>query len=79
MKMDEYFDAVADAFALPRPPRLPRAQLAQVVSPVGLSFMSESRRLNNWRIKRELGMRLRYRTVQEALALIPARGTMAPG
>jgi nucleoside-diphosphate-sugar epimerase len=68
MKMAEYFDAVADAFGLPRAPRLPRAQLAQAVSPVTLSFMSESRQLNNTRIKRELGVRLRYRTVQEALA-----------
>jgi nucleoside-diphosphate-sugar epimerase len=67
MKMGEYFDAVADAFALPRPPRLPRDRLAQTVSPVTLSFMSESRQLNNTRIKRELGVRLRYRTVQEAL------------
>jgi hypothetical protein len=32
-----------------------------------LSFMSESRQLNNMRIKRELGVRLQYRTVQEAL------------
>jgi nucleoside-diphosphate-sugar epimerase len=67
MKMGEYFDAVADAFGLARPPRLARAQLAAAVSPVTLSFMSESRQLNNMRIKRELGVRLQYRTVQEAL------------
>jgi nucleoside-diphosphate-sugar epimerase len=67
MKMGDYFDAVADAFMLPRPPRLPRAQLASVVSPVTLSFMSESRRLDNGRIKRELGVRLRYPTVGHAL------------
>jgi nucleoside-diphosphate-sugar epimerase len=71
MKMGDYFDAVADAFDLPRPPRLPRAELAQAVSPVTLSFMSESRQLNNMRIKRELGVRLRYRTVQEALTRTP--------
>jgi nucleoside-diphosphate-sugar epimerase len=71
MKMADYFDAVADAFDLPRPPRLPRAELAQAVSPVTLSFMSESRQLNNMRIKRELGVRLRYRTVQEALTRTP--------
>jgi hypothetical protein len=41
------------------------------VSPVTLSFMSESRQLNNMRIKRELGVRLRYRTVQEALTRTP--------
>jgi len=67
LRMGEYFDAVADARGLPRPPRLPRAQLREAVSPMMLSFMSESRRLRNERIKRELGMRLRYPTVQAAL------------
>ena len=68
MKMAAYFDAVADAFQLPRPPRLPRAELQQVVTPALLSFMSESRRLGNGRIKRELGVRLRYATVAQMLA-----------
>lgn len=68
MKMGDYFDAVADAFDLPRPPRLPRAELRNAVSPMLLSFMSESRRLTNERIKSELGMRLRYPRVQDALA-----------
>jgi nucleoside-diphosphate-sugar epimerase len=67
MKMAQYFDAVADALRLPRPPRLPRAELQQVVTPALLSFMSESRRLSNGRIKRELGVRLRYATVADAL------------
>jgi nucleoside-diphosphate-sugar epimerase len=67
MKMAQYFDAVADAFQLPRPPRLPRAELQKVVTPALLSFMSESRRLKNGRIKRELGVRLRYPTVAVAL------------
>jgi nucleoside-diphosphate-sugar epimerase len=70
MKMGEYFDAVADALGLPRPPRLPMAQLRQAVSPAGLSFMTESRRLDNGRIKHELGVRLRYRTVADALAQV---------
>jgi hypothetical protein len=68
MKMGEYFDAVADAFALPRPPRLPRAELERAVSPMLLSFMSESRQLVNRRLVRELGARLRYRRVEDALA-----------
>jgi len=67
MKMAAYFDAVADAHQLPRPPRLPRAELRQVVTPALLSFMSESRRLSNGRIKRELGVRLRYATVAQLL------------
>ena len=67
LKMAEYFDAVADRFELPRPPRLPRAALRQVVTPMLLSFMSESRRMDNTRIKRELGVRLRYPRVADAL------------
>ncbi|KQW88591.1 NAD(P)-dependent oxidoreductase [Massilia sp. Root418] len=67
MKMAAYFDAVADAFELPRPPRLPRAELAAVVTPALLSFMSESRRMRNTRLKRELGVRLRYARVVDCL------------
>lgn len=67
MRMADYFDAVADAFGLPRPPRLPRAELAAAVSPTLLSFMSESRRLANARLKGELGVRLRYPTVADGL------------
>jgi nucleoside-diphosphate-sugar epimerase len=68
MKMGDYFDAVADAFGLARPPRLARAELRAAVSPMLLSFMSESRRLDNTRLKRELGVRLRWPDVAGALA-----------
>jgi nucleoside-diphosphate-sugar epimerase len=68
MKMADYFDTVADAFGLARPPRLPRAELAAAVSPMLLSFMSESRRLRNDRIKRELRVRLRYPELAPAVA-----------
>jgi len=70
MKMGEYFDMVAQAAGLPRPPRLPRSELQQRVSPMLLSFMSESRRLCNVRIKAELGVRLRYARVGDALAQV---------
>lgn len=81
MKMGEYFDAVADAFGLPRPARLPREELQQAVSPVLLSFMSESRRLSNARLKAELGVRLRYARVDDALAQVrraPGAGALIP-
>jgi hypothetical protein len=68
LKMGEYFDAVAEALALPRPPRLPRGELAQHVTPMMLSFMSESRRIRNDRMTRELRMRLRFATPQTMLA-----------
>lgn len=76
LKMADYFDLVADAFALPRPPRLSRAELAQQVSPVLLSFMSESRRMRNQRIKLELGARLRYVSVVEGIAAASTTGKM---
>lgn len=72
MKMADYFDAVADACALPRPPRLARVALERAVSPMMLSFMSESRRMANRRLKHELGVRLRYARVADALARDPA-------
>ena len=68
IKMGDYFELVADAFNLPRPPRLARAEAALRLSPMTLSFMSESRRLDNTRIKRELKMRLRYPSVAEGLS-----------
>lgn len=68
LKMADYFDVVADAYGLPRAPRLPRAALREVVSPLLMSYMSESRRLDNTRLRRELGVRLRYPDVQHALA-----------
>jgi nucleoside-diphosphate-sugar epimerase len=68
LAMGDYFDAVADAHRLPRPPRLPRAELKAAVSPMMYSFMTESRRLSNRRLKRELRIRLRYPTVASTLA-----------
>ena len=70
LKMGDYFDMVADHFGLPRPPRLDRAALAQAVAPTLLSFMSESRRLANRRLKEELQVRLQYPDVAAALRCI---------
>jgi nucleoside-diphosphate-sugar epimerase len=67
LTMGEHFDAVADAFGLPRAPRLSRAEMAASVSPMQMSFMSESRQLINTRLKRELRVKLRYPSVQEAV------------
>lgn len=68
LKMGDYFDLAADLCGLPRPPRLARAEAAQQLSPMLMSFMSESRRLDNGRLKAELRLRLRYPTVREGLA-----------
>ena len=65
--LGDYLDLVADRFALPRPPRLPREQLRQAVAPMQFSFFLESRRLGNRRIKNELGVRLRYPTAHDGV------------
>ncbi len=70
LKMGEYFDSVADAFGLPRIPRISRAEAQRVLPESLLSFMNESRRLTNQRLKRELKVRLRYPTVADTLATI---------
>lgn len=67
LKMGDYFDLAADLYGLTRPPRISR-ELAQTELPASLlSFMSESRRLSNQRLKKELGLRLRYPTVLQGL------------
>jgi nucleoside-diphosphate-sugar epimerase len=67
LKMGDYFDLAADLCGLPRPPRITRDEAVSVMGAVPLSFMSESRRLDNRRLKSELGLRLRYPTVREGL------------
>lgn len=68
LKMGDYFDLAADLYGLPRPPRLARDQATQQLPLMLLSFMGESRRLDNTRLKRELRLRLRHPTVREGLA-----------
>lgn len=68
LKMGEYFDSVADAFGLPRVPRVSRAEAQHLLSELMLSFMNESRRMTNQRMKRELKVKLRYPTVGDLLA-----------
>lgn len=63
LKMGEYFDFVADRFGLPRPPRISRQEAERTIPPVQLSFMSESRRLDNRRIRTELHAVLHYPNV----------------
>ena len=66
--MADYFDVVADAYGLPRVPRVSRKEAEARLEPITLSFMRESRRLSNARLKRELGYVLRHPTVGDFLA-----------
>jgi len=70
LKMGAYFDIVADAFGLPRVPRISRAEAQHVLPEMLLSFMNESRRLTNQRMKRELKVKLGYPAVADVLATL---------
>ncbi|HKT98595.1 MAG TPA: NAD-dependent epimerase/dehydratase family protein [Paraburkholderia sp.] len=71
LKMGDYFDRVADTFGLARAPRIGRAEAERELDPTLLSFMRESRRLANARLKRELRVRLRYSDVDAFLRTLP--------
>ena len=63
LKMGDYFDLAADRYGLPRPPRIPRSTARNQMPLMLLSFMNESRRMDNSRMKRELRLKLRYPTI----------------
>jgi nucleoside-diphosphate-sugar epimerase len=68
MKMGDYFDFAADLYGLPRPPRVPRSTAHDQLPLMLLSFMSESRKMDNTRLKQELKFKLHYPTVKLGLA-----------
>ena len=69
MKMGEWFDFVADRLGLERPPRVSRKDAEGAIPAALLSFMGESRRLVNRKMKETLGIRLRFPTVHEGVPL----------
>jgi nucleoside-diphosphate-sugar epimerase len=60
LRMGDYFDLAADLFSMPRPPRISREEAVARLSPAQMSFLGESRRLDNTRLKRELRVVLRF-------------------
>jgi len=65
--MAEYFRRLAELAGLPPPPEISLAEAPQRLSPGMLSYMQESRRLSNRRIIEELGVRLRYPSLESGL------------
>lgn len=74
MRMGEWLDLVADRAGFARPPRIARAEAARRIPAELLSFMGESRRLVNRRMKEALGIRLQYPTVFEGLPKLAMAG-----
>ena len=67
LRMGDYFDLAAGLYGLAQPPRISRAQAQTELPAMQLSFMSESRRMVNTRMKRELRLQLRYPDVMDGL------------
>ncbi len=65
--MRDYFDRVADLFGLPRAPLISLSEAQETLSPGMLSYLGESRRLDNGKMRRELGIELRYPDLQHGL------------
>lgn len=67
LALGDHLDRVADLSGLPRVPRITRTQAALQLGAARMSFLGESRRLDNSRMKRELKLVLRYPNVEAAL------------
>ena len=68
LRMGDYFDQAASVLGLPKPARISRAQAQTELPAMQLSFMSESRRMVNTRMKRELRLQLRFAHIKNGLA-----------
>jgi nucleoside-diphosphate-sugar epimerase len=65
--MTEYFNAAADFLGLPRPRQVSWEEARQVMSPLMLSYVSESRRMDNRKMREKLGIKLLYPTLAEGI------------
>ena len=77
LKMGDYFDLAAGLYGLPKPQRISRSDANTALPLMLLSFMNESRRLDNARMKQELRLKLRYPHVRDGLS--PQGALFAPG
>ncbi len=73
--MTEYFNRVADAVGLARPPQVTLEQASEQLSPGMLSYALESRRIGNRRLLKELDMELEYPDLDATLEALARRAS----
>ncbi|MGD9548636.1 MAG: SDR family oxidoreductase [Candidatus Krumholzibacteriia bacterium] len=66
-RMGEFYDLIADLTGRPRPPRITSAEAAGIMSPGMLSFLRENRRIDNGRLRNELGVVLKHPSFREGI------------
>lgn len=65
--MTNWFNQVADYLKLPRPPQISMQQAEQQMSVGMLSYLKESRRIDNSKLINELGINLNYDTIEKGI------------
>lgn len=65
--MTEYFTAIAEMHDLPRPKQISMAEAEQEMNPLMLSYLKESRRMSNRKMKEKLAIELLYPTLEAGL------------
>jgi nucleoside-diphosphate-sugar epimerase len=65
--MSQYFKDVAKACGLPLPPEVTREEAQQQMTAGMLSYLRESRRIDNTKLISELNLDLKYPTLEEGL------------
>lgn len=65
--MTEYFNTIADACGLPRPPLVDWDEAEKTISKGMLSYLKESRRMDNSKMMNELEITLKYPTLKDGL------------
>ncbi|PLX86785.1 MAG: NAD(P)-dependent oxidoreductase [Desulfuromonas sp.] len=58
--MTQYFNAMADLLALPRPPQIDMEEAKKVMNPMMLSYLTETRRMDNRKMIENLGVSLQF-------------------
>lgn len=66
-KMTDYFNAITDLMNLPRLPQVSLEEARKVMSPLMLTYMTESRKISNQKMLDKLAITLKYPTLREGL------------
>lgn len=65
--MTQFFNAVSDLLDLPRLPQVDMTEAKQVMNPMMLSYLTETRRMNNRKMVEQLGVTLMYPDLESGL------------
>ncbi len=68
--MSDYFQQIAKAFCLPELQEITLSEALQQLSPAMLSYVTESRRIDNRKMVKLLALKLKYPTLEDALGAI---------